>query len=257
MTLNKEYIKTLASKGARIDGRKPEDFREITLEKGIIENAEGSALVKFGETEVLVGVKLGIGVPYPDSRDKGILMVGAEFTPLASPSFEKGPPREEAIELARVIDRGIRESKAIDMEKLCIKKNEKVWMVFIDIHILNHAGNLLDAAGLGAISALLSAKMPEYNEKEDQINYDKRVKALPTNAVLVPVTAVKIGETLMLDPNLEEEGAMEARFTMGTRENGNVCSLQKGGAGAFSQEEIFRIFELASKKAGELRKLLK
>ncbi len=257
MIMQSEYIMNLASKGLRIDNRKPEDFREIKLEKGIAGNAEGSARIRMGKTEVMVGIKMGVGEPFPDSLDKGVLIVGAEFSPIASPSFEKGPPREEAIELARVIDRGIRESKAIDLENLCIKKGEKVWMVFIDIHILNHDGNLIDAAGLASIQALLDAKMPEYIEKEEKVNYEKRTKPFPVKFKPVPVTVVKMGESFFIDPSLEEENALGARFTVTTMDNGNICAMQKGGVEALKIEEIDRIFDLATRKAGELRKLLK
>ncbi len=257
MIINSEYIMNLAAKRLRIDSRKPGDFREIMLEKGVIENAEGSARVRLGETEVLVGVKMDVGEPFPDSPDRGVLMVGAEFTPLASPDFERGPPREDAVELARVIDRGIRESDAIDLEKLCIKQREKVWMVFIDIHIINYGGNLIDAAGLAAMQALLDARMPEYDEKEGRVSYEKRTKPLPVGSRPVAVTVAKIGQNLFIDPSLEEENAMGARLTVATKENGNICSLQKGGVEALSTEEIEGMLELASKKAEELRKLLK
>ncbi len=257
MIMQSEYIMNLASKGMRIDNRKPEDFREIKLEKGVTGNAEGSARIRMGKTEIMVGIKMGVGVPFPDSQDKGVLIVGAEFSPIASPDFEKGPPRENAIELARIVDRGIRESKAIDLEKLCIKEKEKVWMVFIDIHILNHDGNLIDAAGLAAIQALLDAKMPEYLEKEDKVSYEKRTKPLLVKSKPIPVTVAKMGGNLFIDPSLEEENAMDTRLIVGTKDNGNICALQKGGVEALKIEEIDRIFELATRKAEELRKLLK
>jgi exosome complex component RRP42 len=149
-----QYALELIMKGKRMDERKFEDFREIKIEKDIIEKAEGSARVKIGETEVIVGIKLNTGEPFPDTPEEGILIVNAEFTPLASPDFESGPPGENAVELARVVDRGIRESKCIEVEKLCITPKEKVWMMFVDIHIINDQGNLLDAAALAAIVAL-------------------------------------------------------------------------------------------------------
>ena len=86
---------------------------------------------------------MDVAEPYPDSQDKGNLMVTAEFLPLSSPRIELGPPQFDSIELARVIDRGIRESKFIELEKLCIKEGEKVWTVFIDIYSINDDGNLL------------------------------------------------------------------------------------------------------------------
>lgn len=255
--LQNEYIEGLASKGERIDDRKPEDFREIKLETGVIENAGGSARVRLGKTDVIVGVKLGIGEPFPDSQDKGILMVNSEFSAIAHRDFEKGRPGEDSVELSRVIDRGIRESKAIDMEKLCIEKGEKVWMVFIDVEIVNHDGNLIDAAGLAATAALQGAKMPEYDKKTDTLDYDKRTKPLPVKFKPLPVTVVKIGETLMLDPTLEEEEVADAKLTVSTKDNGNICAFQKGGTGSLTFEDIEKIIDMASKKTQELRKLVK
>ena len=160
-----ERIRKYLQEGKRFDDRKLDEFREIEIELGVSKNAEGSAKVKIGKTEVLVGVKMNVGEPYPDSPDKGNLMVSAELLPLSSPRFENGPPKFPTIELGRVIDRGIRESKFIDFEKLCIAKGEKVWTVMIDIYSINDDGNLFDAAGIGAIAALKDAKIPKYDKK--------------------------------------------------------------------------------------------
>ena len=169
-----DRIKKYLAEGKRFDGRKPEEFREIKIETGFSKNAEGSARVKIGNTEVLVGVKMDIGVPYPDSPDKGNLMVTAELLPLSSGRYELGPPIFDAVELGRIIDRAVRESKFIELEKLCIKEGEKVWTVYVDIYTVNADGNLLDAAGIGAIAALKDAKIPEYNEETGKIDYDEK-----------------------------------------------------------------------------------
>lgn len=252
--LQNQYVLNLASKGLRIDKRKQDEFRKIEVEKNPIDKAEGSARVRMGKTDVLVGVKIGVGEPFPDKQDEGTLIVNAEFSPLASPKFETGPPREGAIELARVVDRGIRESGAIDTKKLCIKKGEKVWMVFVDIQIINHDGNLLDAAALAAITALLEARIPEYDGKT--INYEKKTKKLPVLFKPVPVTIAKIAGNLFVDPCLDEENAMGARLTVTTKDDGNMCSLQKGGSEPLVTEEIEKAFDLAVEKGKELRKLV-
>ena len=164
--ITENRIKEYLSQGKRFDGKRSlEEFREMIIETGVSKNAEGSARIKIGKTEVIVGVKMNVSEPYPDSPDKGNLMVTAELLPLSSSRFELGPPKIEAIELARVIDRAIRESKFIELEKLCIEKGKKVWTVFIDIYSINDDGNLLDAAGIGAIVALKNAKIPKYDEK--------------------------------------------------------------------------------------------
>ena len=256
MIIQKQYVNNLASRKMRMDKRGQEEYRPITIETGVIFKAEGSARVKIGKTEVLAGVKLAVGTPYPDSQDEGVLMVGAEFSPIASPDFEKGPPAEDSVELARVVDRGIRESGAMDVKKLCIKEKEKVWMVYVDIHILNHAGNLIDAAGLAAITALLSAKMPEYDEETGVVNYEKKHKKLPMKFKPIPITIFRMGDSLFLDPTLEEEDVMSVRLTVTTNDEGNLCALQKGGSGALTMHEIEKAFEISQKKGEELRRLV-
>ena len=126
INFTKNHVVELLGKEKRIDGRNLLDFRNISVEKGITSTAEGSARVKIGNTDVLVGVKLGVETPYPDTPEDGNLMVNAELLPLSSNEFEAGPPGIKAIELARVVDRGIREAKTIDTGKLCITPAEKV-----------------------------------------------------------------------------------------------------------------------------------
>jgi exosome complex component RRP42 len=256
MIIQKQYITGLASRKMRIDKRAQEEFRDITIETGVIAKAEGSARVKMGKTEVIAGIKMDVGTPFADRPDEGVLMVGAEFSPIASPDFEKGPPAEGAIELARVVDRGIRESKSIDLKKLCIKEKEKCWMVFVDIHILNHAGNLIDAAGLASIAALHTVKMPEYDEEAGKVNYEKKHKKLPMKSKPVPVTVFRMADSLFLDPNLDEEDVMSVCLTVTTKDDGNIVAMQKGGDSSLSLQEIEKAFDLSLKKGAEIRKLL-
>jgi len=191
---------------------------------------------------------MAMGEPYPDSPDKGNMMVTAELLPLSSPRFESGPPRFPAIELGRVIDRGIRESKFIDLEKLCIKKGEKVWTVFIDIYSLNDDGNLFDAAGLGAILALKNAKIPKYDEKEEKVLFGELTdKNVPLSKdTPISITIHKIGDSLIVDPTREEEDISETRVTIGSRD-GIISSMQKGNKQSLSTEEFSNILEISEK----------
>ncbi len=257
MNFQKQYILNHITKGMRLDGRKLDESRKIEIEKNPIENAEGSAKVKMGNTEVIAGVKIDVGVPFPDTPNEGVLIVNAEFSPLASPDFELGPPREKAVELARIVDRGIRESKCLDREELCIMEGEKVWMVFIDIQPLSHDGNLIDASGIAAITALLNAKMPKYDKKEEKVIHGEKDKPLPVSDSPVPVTFGMIGGKLLIDPGLEEEDAMDSRLTITTKSNGNVCAMQKGIAGSLPFEAVQEAAELSIKKGKEIRELIK
>lgn len=243
-----QRIKTYLEEGKRFDGRKTDEFREINIETGVSKNAEGSARVKIGKTDVIVGIKMDVGTPYPDAQDKGNLMVTAELLPLSSPRFESGPPKFPAIELGRVIDRGIRESKFIDLKKLCIKKGEKVWTVFVDIYSINDDGNLLDAAGLGAILALKDAKIPKYDEKNELVLYGELTdKNLPLSKdIPLSLTIHKIGNSLIVDPTREEEDISETRVTIGSS-NGIISSMQKGDKTSLSVEEFSKILDLSEK----------
>jgi exosome complex component RRP42 len=246
--INRNFIYQLTQKGDRIDKRNPEDYRPISMKIGVIDTAEGSARVHLGNTDVLVGVKINLGEPYPDTPNMGILTTNAELVPIASPSFETGPPREESIELARVVDRGIRESQTIDLERLCIKEGEKVWVVFIDIHVLDYDGNLFDASALGALAALSKCNVPasRFNEGEDY--------QLPILHYPISCTTVKVENTLLMDPQLEEERVANARLTITIDESGAIRAMQKGLSGSFTIKEVERIIESSMTKARENRK---
>jgi exosome complex component RRP42 len=251
-----KQIEQLIEKAKRLDGRGLSDYREIKIEQGIIEKAEGSARVLLGKTEVLVGVKVETGTPFPDTPNDGVMTVNAELVPLASPTFEPGPPDENSIELARIVDRGIRESKAIDTAKLVIEAGKKVFVVFVDIYVLNHDGNLIDASALAAVSALLNTKMPNYEVKDGEVIIKQGYTPLPMKSHPITVTLGKINNKLIVDPWLEEEQVIDARLTMAINDEGNICAIQKGCAGYFTQQQILEGMKLAMEKAAELRKKL-
>jgi exosome complex component RRP42 len=257
VNVKKKRITEILAKGKRTDGRGLTDYREIQIEPGAIERAEGSARVRLGKTEIVVGVKIGTGTPFPDTPDTGVLTVNAELVPLASPSFEPGPPGENAVELARVVDRGIRESKAIDLEKLCVESGKLVFVVFVDVYVLNHDGNLIDASTIAALAALLNTKMFKYTVEEGEIVKKPGYTPLPMANYPISVTFAKIGNKLILDTGLDEEQVMDARLTMTMNKDGNICAIQKGGgSGYFTQEEISDATKIASEKTAELRKLV-
>jgi len=261
-SLTIETLKRMFSEGKRFDGRKLLEHRDIEIKLDLSNKAEGSASVKIGKTEVIVGIKMGMGTPYPDSPDKGNLMCSAELLPLASPRFEMGPPDFWGIELPRLVDRAVRESKMIKLEELVIEKGEKVWTVFIDIYPINDDGNLIDAATIGAIVALKNSVVPEL-DKDGKIDYEKKAtKKLPLAKDIVPVafSFFKLGNSLILDPTREEEEACEARATFGlSKFKGEymINSCQKIGNTPFTEEEIGKMMDVLSEKADEINERLK
>jgi len=254
--VRQKQIEQLLEKGNRLDGRGPMDYRELKLEMGLIERAEGSARVLLGKTEVVVGAKIEMGEPFPDTPNEGVMTVNAELVPFASPNFEPGPPDENSIELARIVDRGIRESHMIDTSKLCIEPGKKVFVVFVDVYVLNHDGNLIDASALAAVAALTNTKMSKYEVEEGEVKIKSGYEQLPLKKHPITVTCAKIGNKLLVDPWLEEEQVMEARISFAIDEDENICAIQKGGSGYFEPEQVFEAARIAKEKAKELRKKL-
>jgi len=251
----KDHILGFLEKGIRFDGRKLDEYRPITVERGFSENAEGSARVTIGDTEVLAGVKMSIMEPYSDTPDEGTMMINAELLPLSNPDFEPGPPGIQSIEIARVVDRGIRESKAIDTKKLCLKKGEKVWSITVDICPINDDGNLFDASALAVLAALQDAKFPSYDGTV--IDYKKKTKeSLPLKKLPVSCTVIKIGNHFIVDPTNEEEKKVDSRLTVEVEEDGTLCALQKGGDKPLTAEDIDKMVGIGIEKSKELKKFL-
>ena len=250
--INKRRITELLKDGKRLDGRKPFEFRDIEIETMVSNKADGSARVKIGKTEVIVGVKLATQEPYPDHLDEGTMMTGMEFSSISAERYESGPPGIDAIEVARVVDRGIRESGFIEWKKLCIKEGEKVWSVSIDIYCINDDGNVLDAAAIASVAALRVAKFPGYDKEEEKVKYDEHSKnPLPlTENVPLSLTFYKIGDEVLLDPNRDEEDAAEARLTLALsspKKDTIINAMQKGGMAAFSDEDLDDIIKESEK----------
>jgi exosome complex component RRP42 len=133
---------------------------------------------------------------------------------------------------------------------------KKVFVVFVDVYVLNHDGNLIDASALAALAALLNTKMRKYAVKDDEVKMKSGYTQLPVANHPIAVTLAKINDKLVVDPSLEEEQIMDARLTITTGKDGKVCAVQKGGYGYFTKEQILEAATIAKEKAKELRKLV-
>ncbi len=247
-TLKKETFMSLYRKGTRLDERDLFTPRKVEIETGVIDKAEGSALVKLGNTKVLAGVKIEVGTPFRDTPNQGVLTVHAEFVPLASPVFEPGPPDENAIELARVVDRSLREVGVVDLESLVIREGEKVWIVWVDLYVIDHDGNLFDASMLAAMAALKTARLPDYEEYETgeiEVLRDKSQGPLKLNHTVVTVTTAKVGEYIIVDPTLDEETISDSRMVVAVDEQGRIVGLQKVGEAGYTREEVEKVLNIS------------
>ena len=256
--LKKTQILELLEQGKRIDGRALDEPREISIEINAIPKANGSAKVRLGDSEVLCGVKIQPDRPFPDMGDKGIFMCTAELLPLSHPTVETGPPQAPVIELARVVDRGIRESHMVDVSQLVIEKDKSVVGVFADIVVIDYDGNLFDACSYSATAALLTSKTPKWTMVDDKVTLvEGEESPLVITTIPVSVTMGKIGNHIIVDPNGDEWASMDARVTITTDSDGNIVALQKGGSDGFTLEEMQQCGDISVRVGAKIREKLK
>ncbi|MFX1391427.1 MAG: exosome complex protein Rrp42 [Promethearchaeota archaeon] len=255
--IEKDYIISNLRKEERIDGRNLWEYRDFQIRSDIIASAEGSADVFLGETRIITGLKYEVGEPFPDLPDEGVCTVMAELLPIASPLFERGPPDEQSIELARVVDRGIRHADCVQTKKLCIKENEAVYILFVDMYVINYAGNLIDAGGISALTSLISAHIPEgvWNEEKKEAEWTGKYltgKEI-VNQLPFVVTYGKIDDIIFLDPSLPEELVCDGKISFSATQK-KITSIQKSGAATFSIDEIKMLGKKSLEISQKLRK---
>ena len=248
--LLRAHLAELAAEDQRHDGRGRFAGRDTELEINCLQRAEGSAMVRMGDTIVYAGVKFQIMTPYPDRPNQGGLMCSAEVRPVAGRNWEPGPPSPESIELGRVVDRGIRESGCINTEDLCLIPGEKAWQVILDLFAISDDGNLFDAFALAGIAALKSAVVPaeRFGVGEDR----------PLGVAKTPVMCSyhKVGGRFVYDADKREELGGDERIHITLGDDDHVHSLQKGLKGIFTAAEFAEINEQARSRCAELRDMV-
>ena len=78
----------------------------------------------------------------------------------------------------------------------------------------------------------------------------------PINTIPVSVTMARIGNHIVVDPTADEEACMDARITITSNSDGNICALQKGGSDGFTVEQLIKCSEIALSAGTKIRKQL-
>jgi len=256
--LKRSKILDLLQEGKRIDDRALDEPRPFVIDTGVIPHANGSARVRLGDTEIVSGIKVQPDRPFPDMGDKGIFMCTAEILPLAHPSAETGPPQPDVIELARVVDRGIRESGMIDLSQFVLEKDKSVIGLFADSVVTDHDGNLFDACSYAAVAAIITSKIPKWEIKDDKpAMVEGGESDAPITTIPISITMGRIGEFIIIDPNLDEWGCLDARITITTNSDGNIVALQKGGSAGFTFDQLVKCSELSISAGPKIREIIK
>jgi len=79
----------------------------------------------------------------------------------------------------------------------------------------------------------------------------------PISTIPVSVTMIKIGDYILVDPNMDEWSCLDARVTMTSNSDGNIVALQKGGSGGFTHEQLIKCSEISVQVGAKIREIIK
>ncbi len=223
--------------------RTPEQLRKVTLETGVNRYAEGSCLVTFGHTKVLVTASVEENVP-GWMRNKGSGWVTAEYGMLPRATHTRG--RREAAsgkqtgrtqEIQRLIGRSLR--AVVDLKALGERQ------VVLDCDVIQADGGTRTAAITGAWVAMANA-----------FDYLRAEGVMKTDPILDQVAAVSCGicnDQPVLDLDYEEDSSAEADSNFVLTGSGTIVEIQATGEKrGFSRAEFDRLFQLADGGCTEL-----
>ncbi|XP_077983852.1 exosome complex component RRP45-like isoform X2 [Glandiceps talaboti] len=258
--IEKDFVLNCIRNGKRLDGRQPYDIRHVKVSFG---KDRGCCEVQLGDTRVLCQVSCEIVEPRQNRPTEGGIYFNVELSPMASPTFEVGRQSEFAVEITRLLERTVRDSRAIDTESLCIIAGEKVWEIRVDVHVLNHDGNIIDCVSMAAISGLSHFRRPDVSVvgEEVQVHSAEDKDPVPLSVHHLPVsvtfTYFDQGKFLLVDPTHLEERVMDGNMIITMNVHREICAVQMSGDMLLVKDQILRCTQIAVVKVSELVDVIK
>ncbi|XP_045058750.1 exosome complex component RRP45 isoform X1 [Desmodus rotundus] len=254
----------------RLDGRQTYDYRSIKISFG---TDYGCCVVELGKTRVLGQVSCELVSPKLNRATEGILFFNLELSQMASPAFEPGRQSDLLVKLNRLLERCLRNSKCIDTESLCVIAGEKVgnvpgvlnlrvWQIRVDLHLLNHDGNIIDAASIAAIVALCHFRRPDVSVQGDEVTLytPEERDPVPLSVHHMPICVsfafFQQGTFLLVDPSEREERVMDGLLVIAMNKHREICTLQSSGGIMLLNEQVLRCSKIAGVKVTEITELI-
>ncbi|KAI8471438.1 MAG: ribosomal protein S5 domain 2-type protein [Monoraphidium minutum] len=255
-----QFFARFAAEGLRPDGRALTTARPVTIGLAAVSAADGSALVRVGSTAVLAGCRLEVAAPGDEAPGRGQLVVSAEITPLARGERPGRPPPDAHALAARV---SALLGGALDTTQLCISRGAAVWVLYLDLYVLDAAGGLLDAALLAGLAALRDCRLPpvhltpegnvERGPDPDGGAAGGGARPLALACAPACLTCGVYKGRVVVDPDHEEEGLMGARVTAAVGGDGELLGVYKpGGAELVPPQTLLTIIALARSRQKEV-----
>ncbi|GAB1287472.1 Exosome complex component RRP45 [Apodemus speciosus] len=243
----------------RLDGRQTFDYRNIRISFG---TDYGCCIVELGKTRVLGQVSCELVSPKLNRATEGILFFNLELSQMAAPAFEPGRQSDLLVKLNRLLERCLRNSKCIDTESLCVVAGEKVWQIRVDLHLLNHDGNIIDAASIAAIVALCHFRRPDVSVQGEEVTLytpeerDPVPLSIHHMPICVSFAFFQQGTYLLVDPNEREERVMDGLLVIAMNKHRELCTIQSSGGIMLLKDQVFRCSKIAGVKVAEITELI-
>lgn len=225
----------------RPDGREPDQLRPFSLERGFSKFAEGSCLVKMGETHMLVTATVEDRVP-PFMKNQGKGWVTAEYSMLPRSGRQRNQrdqmkPNGRNMEIQRLIGRALR--SVVDFEKM----GERT--ITVDCDALQADGGTRTASITGAYVAVYDAMRWMVSQR--------MIRTIP---IREPLAAISVGiyrNQEVLDLNYDEDSQASTDMNVVMTESGKFIEIQgTAEQDPFSAETLGKMLKLAKKGITEL-----
>nr|XP_018896802.1 PREDICTED: exosome complex component RRP43-like [Bemisia tabaci] len=253
------YYREYLSHNIRPDGRSLQQFRPISINIGSLKNADGSAVIKLGNTSVVCGVKAELFTPKAEEPDVGCVVVNVELPPMCSGKVRPGPPSDQAQLVSSFINELVMKSDIVDLKQLCIVPTKLAWVLFCDIICLNNDGGLTDACVTALVGALKSVHLPEASYEADvsktNIDIEKKHPLTGIKNIAATTFAIFDDEILLADPNDEEEEISSGILTIVT-DSQQLFSVHKPGGCPLSDEITQKCLKKSKDRAVQINELI-
>lgn len=228
----------------RIDGRRPDQLRPTSIERGFMKHAEGSALIKMGDTHVICTASVENRVPH-FLVGKNTGWITAEYAMLPRSTHTRSERETRGTkgrtqEIQRLIGRALR--AVIDLKKL---GSRTLW---IDCDVLQADGGTRTASISGAYVAVVDAI--------DKLKNEDSITKNPLGDSVAAVSVGIIGNTPMLDLCYAEDATAEVDMNIVLTGQGNFVEVQGTAEGnPFTFDQMQHLIALGQKGISEITQL--
>lgn len=218
----------------------------------MIASASGSARFCLANSDIIVGIKPEIDVPLPNKPNEGKIEFFVDCSANALLDFEGRGGEELALEISNCLRITYSSPFAFDLKSLCILPKHQCWKLYVDILILQCAGNLYDAISLAVKCALFNTRIPRVSSalldggsvdlvlSDDPHDCDR----LNINATPILVTVCKIGDQCVVDPSIEEEICSTGSVVIGVSGK-KITSMKTINGGSLHSDTLDTCVDLA------------